>query len=87
MVNLASKGVRSPDRPPRSQSLYRLRYPPYVQTVKLLVFGRNPVLVSPKAPSIISEVFMVFVVIYNSVPRQYLVNEQDRFPYISFQDM
>ena len=25
--NLASSGIRSPDRPPRSKSLYRLRYP------------------------------------------------------------
>ena len=25
--NLAPTGIRSPDRPPRSQSLYRLRYP------------------------------------------------------------
>ena len=25
--NLASTGIRSPDRPARSQSLYRLRYP------------------------------------------------------------
>jgi hypothetical protein len=25
--NLASTGVRSPDRPARSESLYRLRYP------------------------------------------------------------
>jgi hypothetical protein len=25
--NLASTGIRSPDRPSRSQSLYRLRYP------------------------------------------------------------
>ena len=28
--NLASTGIRSPDRPSRSQSLYRLRYPPTV---------------------------------------------------------
>jgi hypothetical protein len=27
-MNLASIGIRSPDRPARSQSLYRLRYPP-----------------------------------------------------------
>ena len=27
--NLAPAGIRSPDRPARSQSLYRLRYPPH----------------------------------------------------------
>jgi hypothetical protein len=27
--NLAPTGIRSPDRPARSQSLYRLRYPAY----------------------------------------------------------
>jgi hypothetical protein len=26
-VNLASAGIRSPDRPPRSESLYRLSHP------------------------------------------------------------
>jgi len=29
--NLAPTGIRSPDRPPRSQSLYRLRYPAHLQ--------------------------------------------------------
>ena len=28
--NLASTGIRSPDRPARSQSLYRLRYPSHI---------------------------------------------------------
>ena len=28
--NLASTGIRSPDRPARSESLYRLRYPTHV---------------------------------------------------------
>ena len=28
--NLAPTGIRSPDRPPRSQSLYRLSYPAHV---------------------------------------------------------
>jgi hypothetical protein len=28
--NLASTGIRSPDRPARSQSLYQLRYPTHV---------------------------------------------------------
>jgi len=27
LENLAPTGIRSPDRPPRSHSLYRLRYP------------------------------------------------------------
>ena len=31
--NLAPTAIRSPDRPARSQSLYRLRYPPHRQTV------------------------------------------------------
>jgi len=52
--NLASTGIRSPDRPARSQSLYRLRYPAHFQLVvtkkkqfsylkcrKLWVSGRN----------------------------------------------
>jgi hypothetical protein len=33
--NLAPTGIRSPDRPPRSQSLYRLRYPENTDTVVL----------------------------------------------------
>ena len=37
--NLAPTGTRSPDRPARSQSLYRLSYPDhfvnYVQTIKI----------------------------------------------------
>jgi len=34
--NLASTGIRSPDRPARSQSLYRLRYPNHK-----LIIGEN----------------------------------------------
>jgi len=30
--NLAPTGIRSPDRPARSQSLYRLRYPAHILT-------------------------------------------------------
>ena len=30
--NLATIGIRSPDRPARSQSLYRLRYPAHLQS-------------------------------------------------------
>ena len=33
--NLASTGIRSPDRPARSQSLYRLRYPAHTNNVRL----------------------------------------------------
>ena len=32
--NLAPTGIRSPDRPARSQSLYRLSYPAHTLTVK-----------------------------------------------------
>ena len=31
--NLASTGIRSPDRPARSQSLYRLRYPAQPESI------------------------------------------------------
>jgi hypothetical protein len=31
--NLAHTGIRSPDRPARSQSLYRLSYPAYLQAI------------------------------------------------------
>ena len=30
--NLATTGIRSPDRPPRNQSQYRLRYPVHTHT-------------------------------------------------------
>jgi hypothetical protein len=33
--NLSPTGIRSPDRPARSQSLYRLRYPAHVYTINL----------------------------------------------------
>ena len=33
--NLAPNGIRSPDRPARSQSLYRLRYPAHDTVVSL----------------------------------------------------
>ena len=35
--NLASKGIRSPDRPTRSQSLYRLSYPAHCVCVCVCV--------------------------------------------------
>ena len=37
--NLASTRIRSPDRPTRSQSLYRLSYPAHVGTVHPVVFS------------------------------------------------
>ena len=33
--NLASNGIRSPDRPARSQSLYQLRYPTHMSMMYL----------------------------------------------------
>ena len=40
--NLAPTGVRSPDRPARSESLYRLSYPgPYVRHKSTKVIGAN----------------------------------------------
>jgi hypothetical protein len=36
--NLAPTGIRSPDRPAGSQSLYRLSYPAHVQTHQILYF-------------------------------------------------
>ena len=35
-------GIRSPDRPARSQSLYRLRYPIHVLYLYRISSGRNP---------------------------------------------
>jgi hypothetical protein len=38
--NLAPTGVRSPDRPAHSQSLYRLSYPAHnIYTVQLIFYG------------------------------------------------
>ena len=37
--NLAPTGIRSPDRPARSQSLYRLRYPAHRTYVSYLIIG------------------------------------------------
>jgi hypothetical protein len=34
--NLASTGIRPPDRPAPSQSLYRLRYPAHLYTVRCI---------------------------------------------------
>jgi len=36
--NLAPNGIRSPDRPPRSQSLYRLRYPAHGGIMCFILF-------------------------------------------------
>jgi hypothetical protein len=37
--NLAPNGIRSPDRPARSQSLYRLNYPAhFISLYKILIF-------------------------------------------------
>ena len=38
MKNLALTGIRSPDRPARSQSLYRSSYPAYNLRMELLIF-------------------------------------------------
>ena len=40
--NLAPTGIRSPDRPAHSQSLYQLRYPARIQEVPGLNFGQGP---------------------------------------------
>jgi hypothetical protein len=41
--NLAPTGIRSPDRPARSQSLYRLSYPTHVKTlINALIILRVP---------------------------------------------
>jgi len=39
--NLAPAGIRSPDRPSRSQSLYRLRYPAHVCTIRCTKYFRQ----------------------------------------------
>jgi len=39
--NLAPTGIRSPDRPARSQSLYRLSYPAHYITISLTIFLIN----------------------------------------------
>ena len=36
--NLAPTGIRSPDRPARSLSLYRLRYPAQMHNVEIVTF-------------------------------------------------
>jgi hypothetical protein len=36
--NLAPTGIRSPDRPARSESLYRLRYPALIYSHKILYY-------------------------------------------------
>ena len=38
--NLAIIGIRSPDRPVRSQSLYRLSYPAHMQLIRSLIIQR-----------------------------------------------
>ena len=39
--NLVPTGIRTPDRPARSQWLYRLRYPAYLFTIPLLISARG----------------------------------------------
>jgi hypothetical protein len=39
--NLASTGIRSPDRPARSQSLYRLSYPAHTYTCNCIIIHTN----------------------------------------------
>ena len=39
--NLAPTGIRSPDRPARSQSLYRLSYPAHFSDVRRIFFSRE----------------------------------------------
>ena len=39
--NLAPTGIRSPDRPARNQSLYRLRYPAHLLSTTTSFFGRK----------------------------------------------
>ena len=39
--NLDPTGIRTPDRPARSQWLYRLRYPAYLFTIPLLISARG----------------------------------------------
>ena len=38
---LAPTGIRSPDRPVRSQSLYRLRYPVHTSSLRMTQYFRN----------------------------------------------
>jgi len=40
--NLARTGIRSPDRPARSQSLYRLRYPALFRRPRIQFLARRP---------------------------------------------
>jgi hypothetical protein len=40
--NLAPTGIRSPDRPARTQSLYRLRYPAHLEVGVLLYYSFVP---------------------------------------------
>ena len=52
--NLTPTGIRSPDRPARSESLYRLNYPgPYCTKYKCVIYayGREPALHPVKWPS------------------------------------
>jgi len=48
--NLASTGIRSPDRPARSQSLYRPRYPAHWEMcVGLVITPRSTKLLTPRS--------------------------------------
>jgi hypothetical protein len=45
-------GIRSPDRPARSQSLYRLSYPgPFYMLIEKLIFYKSPLAVSYRVRS------------------------------------
>jgi hypothetical protein len=46
--NLAPTGIRSPDRPACSQSLYRLSYPAYVQSVTKVNLTKNETLLKKR---------------------------------------
>ena len=53
--NLAPTGIRSPDRPARSQSLYRLRYPADIilHILSILFTIRVPLLLAQSSLSVI----------------------------------
>jgi len=61
LENLAPTGIRSPDRPARSQSLYRLSYPaPHSRYEGLLITG-NTVPSTENSTYQANELFLLFI--------------------------
>ena len=50
--NLAPTGIRSSDRPTRSQSLYRLRYPAHIRTVCRYAYTPSPIRLEGAVPGL-----------------------------------